>query len=178
MIDLSTGEPRRYAYADIERLSNAVGRGLLRRGLRRGDRVAVLAANSAEYLLIFLGSLRAGLVCVPVNHKLPAATVAFVLQDCGAAMVICDAARRGLIPDGVPTLTVASDFKQLLDEGPLDPVQPVEGRRRCSSTPRARQDARKAWCCRTTAICGCCGCAPARRVRPAVALWSRRPCTT
>jgi acyl-CoA synthetase (AMP-forming)/AMP-acid ligase II len=117
------GGERTYTYGDIVRLSGAVARGLLKRGLTRGDRVAILSANRAEFLFTFLGILQAGLVAVPVNYKLPAETVAFVVNDCDAKLVIGDDVRLQLAPDDVPKISFDSDFAALLDEGPFTPLK-------------------------------------------------------
>src|SRR5258708_9984832 len=122
------GGERTYTYDDIVRLSGAVARGLLKRGLKRGDRVALLSANRAEFLLTFLGTMQAGMVSVPVNCKLPAETVAYVVQDCDARLVIGDDVRLPLAPDSVPKISFDADFAAFLDEGPFTPfkMQPEE----------------------------------------------------
>src|SRR5438094_3887993 len=87
------GGAREVSYAGIDTMANGVARALARRGLARGDRVAILAANRAEYLAAYYGIMRAGMVAVPVNFKFPRATIHFILQDAGARLVFCDRAR-------------------------------------------------------------------------------------
>ena len=117
------GAERTYTYGDIMRLSGAVARGLHKRGLRRGERVAILSANRAEFLITFLGIMQAGLVAVPANYKLPAETVAYVIDDCDARLVIGDDVRLALAPGGVSKISFDSGFAELLDEGPFAPLE-------------------------------------------------------
>ena len=160
VIDLGGEEvPREFSYGALDRMANAVARALLGRGLARGDRVALLSANRAEYLAAYFGIMRAGLVAVPVNFKFPRATIHFILKDAGAKLVFCDRARRADCPDGMPAdllrrrrATKASTASSI-PERSTRWCRP-RASRRCSSTPPARPERRRASCSRTRATSG------------------------
>lgn len=124
LVDLSGPAPRQFTYGDIDRLAGAVARASLARGLQAGERVAIVSENRAEFLWAFLGAMRAGLVAVPVNHKLPAATVALVLADCGARLVFADAAHRALLPDGLDAIAIEAIDAFIGSDAPFDTVTP------------------------------------------------------
>lgn len=56
-------------------------------GLRRGERVALFMQNSPHYLEILFAIWHAGLVAVPINHKLHPKEVDFILVDSGATLL-------------------------------------------------------------------------------------------
>ena len=56
-----------------------------------GDRVAIYARNSVEYLQMLYGIWYAGAVAVPINAKLHVAEAAWIVRDSGARLLICDA---------------------------------------------------------------------------------------
>ena len=66
------------------RLGNAL-RGL---GLRKGDRVALLAYNRVEWMEMYIGLAKAGLVAVPINFRLVGPEIRYIAQHCGAKAII------------------------------------------------------------------------------------------
>lgn len=125
-------EPTILSRAALDAMADAFARGLLRAGLRRGERVAILSANRPEYIALLLGAMRAGIVPTPVNYKFPTATIGHVIADCGARLVFCDAARHGQLPADLPPDLRVADFdaaganglEPWLDPGPFAPIDP------------------------------------------------------
>ena len=126
VIDLGGEEaPRQFSFAQIDAIANGVARALGKRGLSRGDRVAILSVNRAEYLAAYYGIMRAGLVAVPVNFKFPRETIHFIIADAGAKLVFCDAGRAADCPDDVARVVFGAAFEAFLDPGPFRTVVPA-----------------------------------------------------
>ncbi len=119
---------REFTYAGLDALANGVARALARRGFARGERVAILSANRAEYLAAYFGIMRAGLVAVPVSFRFPRRDIHFILQDAGAQLVFCDEARCGDVPDDLARVQFGREgnggFDDFLDLGAFELVVP------------------------------------------------------
>jgi amino acid adenylation domain-containing protein len=75
-------------YAGLDREADAVARGLLALGLRRGDRVALWHEKSWRIVAAMQGALRAGMPYVPIDPQTPPERARQMLRDCGAAVVV------------------------------------------------------------------------------------------
>jgi len=83
------GEP--IHFSQLAAAANAVAARLHAQGLRAGDRVVVMMANSPLALAVVHGLLRAGLVWVPVNPVLVGEPLAHVLRTVEPGLILCDA---------------------------------------------------------------------------------------
>ncbi len=92
-------QPERIAARDLERsltyrewnarackLANA----FLNLGLAPGDHVAVLAYNRLEWAEIYAAVAKAGLVAVPINFRLTAPEIQFIVEDCAVAAIVVE----------------------------------------------------------------------------------------
>src|SRR5262245_336445 len=63
--------PRHISFRELDTACDACARGLRRSGLKPGDRIGILSTNRIEFVIALLGAMRAGVVPVPINVKLP-----------------------------------------------------------------------------------------------------------
>src|SRR4051812_38762485 len=95
LVDLyDSAHPGEIAFRDLDALCDAVARGLKKPVLRPGDRIAILSLNRHEFVATLLGAMRAGVVPVPINVKLAAESVRYIVEDAGARLVFAERALR------------------------------------------------------------------------------------
>ncbi|MBB5221899.1 malonyl-CoA/methylmalonyl-CoA synthetase [Amaricoccus macauensis] len=91
-IETATGE--RISYADLVARTGRMANALAGFGVRPGDRVAVQVEKSVEAIVLYLATLRAGAVFLPLNTGYTPAEIAYFVGDAEPAVFVCDPARR------------------------------------------------------------------------------------
>jgi len=121
-----TGTVAGLTRAQLRERSAGVAGGLARLGVRQGDRVGLYAANSADWILAYLGGQRLGAVMVPFNPAYRAHEVEHILSDSDPVAVIADTERRALVE---PLRPVVALEELPVDEAPrpvrLEPESPA-----------------------------------------------------
>ncbi len=108
------------SYAELDDASARVAGLLQARGVRPGDRVAIMLPNVPQFASLYYGVLRAGGVVVPMNVLLKQREVAYYLRDSEARLVFAwptfaEPARLGAGEAGTECVVVApGEFEQLL----------------------------------------------------------------
>ena len=79
---------QRYSYAQLDHYSAQFATWLQQRGLRKGDRIAIMLPNVVQYPLVMFGALRAGLTVVNTNPLYTASELEHQLRDSGATALV------------------------------------------------------------------------------------------
>src|SRR6201990_817992 len=102
LVDVAAG--RRWTYAELDAEVNRLARGLLARGVAKGDRVGIWAPNCAEWVLTQYATAKVGAILVNINPAYRTSELEFVLNQSGARLLV--AAQR----------LKTSDYAAMIDE--------------------------------------------------------------
>lgn len=116
----------KFSYRSLDALANGVANGLTVKNFKRGMKCAIVAENSAEYLAVYYGILRAGLVVVPLNIKYPAETIKNILDQSECSIVFCTSDLKHLIPDHLPVISFGLELSNFIKPGYFTAVVPKE----------------------------------------------------
>ena len=101
------GDRRRLTYRALADLAaNAAGH-LARRGIRPGDRVALLLGNCPEFPIFLLACFRLGAIAVPLGTRQREPELRYLLSDCGATALVLEGEFAGNLPPAAATPALA-----------------------------------------------------------------------
>ena len=106
-----------WTYADLQRDAYSAACYLAEKGLRPGDRVAVISENRPEWCFAYIGAVVSGLVLVPVDASLDAAGIAGILaaSKCRALFYSATLASKVMEAIGKAPVEVAVEFASFSD---------------------------------------------------------------
>ncbi|HXI24111.1 MAG TPA: benzoate-CoA ligase family protein [Pyrinomonadaceae bacterium] len=91
-------EHREITYRELREQTRTLAEILKAEGIKPGDRVALLLADSPEFIAAFVAIISLGAIAIPINLALQSAEQLFIVQDCGARAAIVEGqAARTLI---------------------------------------------------------------------------------
>ena len=134
---------RRFTYGQLSDHSNRFASALVMLGIRKGDRIAILAPNCVEFIIAVYGILKSGAIATTVNSGYREREVTHQLNDSGAStLVVHESLKpvadtvRGEVPGLVRQIVIGPDssdagsFWGLLENAPATPptapVDPME----------------------------------------------------
>jgi acyl-CoA synthetase (AMP-forming)/AMP-acid ligase II len=112
---------RTITYAELDGIVAAVAAGLAAEGIAAGDRVALFLGNCWEFLAIIFACHRLGAIAVPIGTRQRRAELEFLLNDCGARVLVFEAK----LADAVPAPeSVGHPFRLVAARGDVPGVRP------------------------------------------------------
>jgi fatty-acyl-CoA synthase len=102
LVDCPSG--RRWTYSQLEAWARQVGRGLLAKGVRKGDRVAIWSPNCPEWVAVQYATALMGAILVNVNPAYRTSELEYVLRQSGVQLLVS------------ATVHKASDYRAMVEE--------------------------------------------------------------
>ena len=136
-IETATGE--RISYGDLVRRTGRMANALLALGVQPGDRVAAQVEKSVEAIILYLATVRAGAVFLPLNTGYTPPEVEYFIGDAAPLVFVSDPARADALAEaasraGARIVTLDADGKgSLADAAATQPEQ-------FATVPRAADD--------------------------------------
>jgi fatty-acyl-CoA synthase len=127
IVEVESG--RRFSYRDLEGRVARAARWLARQGVAPGDRVALALPNVAPYLELHFACARLGAIDVPLNTRLAAPELAYILGNAGPALTVTDAALRPRLEaaGGAGTLASLEEYESAVAEGAVPAIEAAAG---------------------------------------------------
>lgn len=106
-----TGLYDSFTYAQLNEHMNRIAHSLIRRGVKTGDRIALLLPRTSRLIMSQYGVLKAGGAYIPCDPKYPTERINLILEDSGSKYIITTQDRLGEFPEK------AIDIEELMIKG-------------------------------------------------------------
>ena len=139
LFELDTGV--RYSYAELNERANRAGNWLLKQGVQMGDRVSILAHNCIAYFDIFFACGKIGAIFTPLNWRLTANELSYIVADCAPKVLFFGDEFAGTTQTMRPN--IAGVVEQIV---PLSSYQIIINEQSANEPPSPQLDGETPYC--------------------------------
>jgi long-chain acyl-CoA synthetase len=122
----------RITYRELDRAASALATWLLDQGLRPGDRVAIYWPNSIETVTLIFACFKAGLIAVPINIRLKAPEIAYLLGHSGASLCFAQPELRAIAEDALALSGLDTPLHHALPRAASSPLPEIDDSAICA----------------------------------------------
>jgi len=81
---------QRLSYSELDKSSNRLANALVKLGINRGDRIALMLSNSSEFVITYFGIVKIGAIAVPLDPKYKVDELNVLFGDCQPEVLITE----------------------------------------------------------------------------------------
>ena len=122
------GTARSLTYAELDRRAGQAASLLVERGVREGDRVAILCRNRLAFFELLFACAKAGAILVPLNWRMPPAELDQLLTDCTPRLLLFGAEDEAAVAGIMyppPSIGLDREYEALLDAASPRSARPL-----------------------------------------------------
>ncbi len=85
---------RQLTFKELNERTNKLANGILKKGIKKGDKVAILSNNSIEFMEIYAAAAKGGFIIVPLNFRLHPDEISFIINNSDAKWLFVESRFR------------------------------------------------------------------------------------
>jgi long-chain acyl-CoA synthetase len=105
---------RRISYSELDEASNKVASTLLKSGVKKGDRVAMMLSNSPEFVITYFGIVKIGALAVPLEPKYKVSELTHIFDNALPKVLVAEST---VLESLIPVLTKFRSIEHVIDTG-------------------------------------------------------------
>ncbi|MFB6170296.1 MAG: long-chain-fatty-acid--CoA ligase [Haloarculaceae archaeon] len=109
---------QRWTYAEFDERANRLANALRERGIEKGDRVSTMLYNGTEIVLTVFACAKIGAVFNPLNYRLPAGEMAFILNDAESRLLVYEDETAEVVDRARDDLETVEDYVHVDEDTP------------------------------------------------------------
>ena len=85
---------RQLTFEELNERTNKIANGILKNGIKKGDKLAILSNNSIEFMEIYVAAAKGGFIIVPLNFRLHPVDISFIINNSDAKWLFVESRFR------------------------------------------------------------------------------------